>query len=1008
MPLLLSDTTESIREKARQICMRMGHFYLGCEHIFLAVLESEDWLSSFLEESGADPDEVATNISNICGPPDEKPMWEGIIETPRLKKIFKKYAGPEAEDMKALRIEPHHVIAALCREGRSIPIRVLEGLEVDIHELQEHAKNLLASGSQGGNGIPPGIFPPAGTPQSRFMAEGGGKGQIPPQRQPGVFSPPPAAMAGQIPAQGKSSPPPWAGGKPEKEKKKRVKTPTLDKMGRDLVKMAQEGGFDPIVGRKDEIRRVIQTLTKKMKNNPIIIGEAGVGKTAVVYGLAQRIAEGRVPRIIKDKTIIELGMASLVAGAKHRGEFEERMEKLVQELKGNRDIILFIDEIHTMMGAGDSRGALNAANILKPHLARNEITIIGATTIEEYRTHLEKDPALERRFQPVMVEEPTEEDTITILEGLKDRYEKHHGVVITPRAIQTAVRMSVRYIPDRNLPDKAIDLIDEAAAKCQMVFTSASCSQELNQCPTQVTEDNIAEVISLWTGIPASALTQEESQRLMHIEEHLRERVIGQDHVIEVAAQTIRMARMGLTSPGRPSGVFLFLGPTGVGKTELAKSLAEFLFGSERDLIRLDMSEYMEKHSVSKLIGAPPGYIGSDEEGQLTGKVRSRPYSVVLLDEVEKAHAEVFDLFLQVFDDGRLTDSKGRTVNFTNTIIILTSNIGMSAFTQGGAKQIIDTRDPKVRDEIMRELRGHFRPEFLNRIDEIIIFNSLGREALSNIVNINLKNLADQLFKQKEIQLHIDETLINYLLHKGYDPAYGARPMKRAIANYLSKPLAEAMLAAGVQNGNSIYVWYDRRELVFEEKDRGEIFRREIPPVEGSLPPEEYAEPFGKIPRKTDAPGEIKSDGFDILPINKESRVAPEVPWRKKDDRQIPEDPEDFADTLGRKPSPFDGGNTAGKSSPEDDPVPKGLFRPRIREGREDPGKTRDDSSPPDPRDIADTPFHQRRPILRHRNGDMGMMGIAPLKGPKGLPGKGPGDLDSDDFDETRPGGGNR
>ena len=602
-------------------------------------------------------------------------------------------------------------------------------------------------------------------------------------------------------------------------------------MGRDLVKLAKEGGFDPIVGRRDEIRRVIQTLTKKMKNNPIIIGEAGVGKTAVVYGLAQRIAEGKVPRAIKDKTIIELGMASLIAGAKHRGEFEERMEKLVEELQGNREIILFIDEIHTMMGAGDSRGPMNAGNILKPHLARNEITIIGATTIEEYRRYLEKDPALERRFQPVMVDEPTEEDTITILTGLKERYEKHHGVTITPKAIKAAVRMSVRYIPDRNLPDKAIDLIDEAAAKSQMIFTSTSCSEELEEpCSNQVTENNIAEVISLWTGIPAATLSQEESERLLHIEDHLKERVVGQDHVVDIVAQTIRMARMGLSSPNRPSGVFLFLGPTGVGKTEVAKTLAEFLFGSERDLIRLDMSEYMEKHAISRLIGSPPGYIGHEEEGQLTGQVRTHPYSVVLLDEVEKAHPDVFDLFLQVFDDGRLTDSKGRTVNFTNTIIILTSNIGMSAFTSGGAKQVIDTQDPKVRDEIMRELRQHFRPEFLNRIDEIVIFNSLSRDALSNIVRINLVTLAEQLFKQKEIEMIVDETLIAYLLCKGYDPAYGARPMKRAIANYLSKPMAEAMLSAGVKNGSSVFVWYDGRELVFEDKERGEIFRKEVPP----------------------------------------------------------------------------------------------------------------------------------------------------------------------------------
>ncbi len=934
MPLFLSEKSKNLEQRAEQLSMRLGHYYLGCEHFFLATIDGTQWLSEILEEEGIDIEELRERILNICGPGDENPLWKGIIVTPRMKKIFK-LAEREAESKRAYRVEPNHIISAICREGRSIPARVLESMGGDLSEIRRMVLDIEEEGAHPVKAPFNRYIPISGSPYSAFIAR---KGK----------TVPPADVTGKRIKKDEPS-------SKEKKYKKKIKTPTLDKLGRDLVQMAREGKIDPIVGRKDEIRRMLQTLTKKAKNNPIIIGEAGVGKTAVVYGLAQRIADGKVPEAIKSKRIVELGMASIVAGTKHRGEFEERMQKIIKEVQSDPDIIIFIDEIHTIMGAGDSRGVMDAGNILKPYLARGEITIIGATTIDEYRRFIEKDPALERRFQPILVNEPTEEETIEILNGLKERYEKHHGVKFTPEAIRQAVKFAVRYIPDRNLPDKAIDLMDEAAARSQMSFASYSGDDEekIEKITKEVTEEDIAEVVSLWTGIPVAKLSQEESERLLHLEDYLRQRVVGQEEAVKRVAETIRVIRTGLASPNRPGGVFLFLGPTGVGKTELAKSLAEFLFGSEKDMIRLDMSEYMEKHSISRMIGSPPGYVGHEEEGQLTKAVRTKPYSVVLLDEIEKAHPDVFDLFLQVFDDGRMTDGKGRTVNFTNTIIIMTSNIGTSSRldelsstevlqavkeyieetgsidamgfrkimeqfvgedASTGEKKVIDTTDPKVRQKMLKALRKHFRPEFLNRIDEIIIFNPLSEEALWEIAKMNVKKLQDQLYAQREIHLDVREEAIRFLMEKGYDPSYGARPMKRAIQNFLAKPLAEAMLSKGVNKGDTIIVTSDGNQLMFYKGD-------EEMGLSETLSPDD---------------------------------IPPKGPQGNNGTHKTPKPPIDI-----KKPSAI----------PEDHPLKQ--------------------------------PPSKRKPILKKR---FDMEGIHPMMGPFTSPSeKPPEDLDPEDFQETKP-----
>ena len=632
-------------------------------------------------------------------------------------------------------------------------------------------------------------------------------------------------------------------------------TPTLNQYGTDLTKKATEGKLDPVIGRKDEIQRVIQILSRRTKNNPCLIGEPGVGKTAVAEGLAEKIIAEDVPEMLKNKRVVSLDIASMVAGAKYRGDFEERIKKCLEEVKKAGDVILFIDEVHTIVGAGSAEGAVDAANILKPLLARGEVQVIGATTLNEYRKYIEKDSALERRFSPVTVGEPTNEETIEILKGIRDRYEAHHNVKITDEAIKAAVELSTRYINDRFLPDKAIDLVDEAASRVKMrTYTQPDTLKKLEEeisamnkekddaikvqdfekaaglrdkitvekeklqkekekweskntkSITTLTEEDIAEVVASWTGVPVKKLTQTENEKLRNLEQTLHQRVIGQNEAVDAVAKAIRRGRVGLKDPNRPIGSFLFLGPTGVGKTELSKALAESLFGNEDAMIRIDMSEYMEGHSVSKLIGSPPGYVGFDEGGQLTEKIRRKPYSVILFDEIEKAHPDVMNMLLQILDDGRLTDAQGRTVNFKNTVIIMTSNIGARlitdkttlGFSAGDKNEESQKEYETIKKDVMGELKKQFRPEFINRIDEIIVFHKLNDEDIKQIIDIMLNQVTKRM-KAKDIELEIDNSVKELIAKKGVDTNYGARPLKRAIQNILEDKIAEEILDGNIK-----------------------------------------------------------------------------------------------------------------------------------------------------------------------------------------------------------------
>ncbi|MBR0519588.1 ATP-dependent Clp protease ATP-binding subunit [bacterium] len=750
MPLRYDENASNILEVAKRISRNLEHFYLGAEHIALASLEVDGNLRGTIASCGVDVEGLPEIVKATATPSDR--AFSHQPETPRCRRVIKQ-AENVALSLKAYKIEPVHFLISVLKEGKGVFWIALEQLEISPSELLSNLENACRGGSFRGENM-------GNVSSSSYSSSSSSSSKSS------------SNLNNQKPVSGKGS-----------------KTPLLDKYARNIIEVVKTGKVDPVIGRDEEILRILQVISRKGKNNPVLTGEAGVGKTAVVFGLAQRIASGKVPDSIKDKIIMDLPMTNLVAGAKHRGEFEERLQAIMKEVSSNPNIIVFIDELHTIVGAGDSSGGMDASNILKPMLARGEFPIIGATTTDEYRKYIEKDPALERRFQPVYICEPSEDDTYKILQGIKSKYEKHHGVYFDDKALLSAIKLSVRYLPDRNLPDKAIDLIDEAAAKVKMAVAASGDSS----AKVEVKEEAIAEVVSLWTGIPVSKMTGEEKERLLKLEDHLKNRVIGQDEAVTTVAKTIRMVRMGLSNPNRPGGIFLFLGPTGVGKTELAKALADFLFGSEKEMIRLDMSEFMEKHAIARLIGSPPGYVGHEEDGQLTSSVRAKPYSVVLLDEVEKAHPEVFDLFLQVFDDGRLTDSKGRTVNFTNTIIILTSNIGSSKVDENGNSVLVDSRNEEVREQVMRELRKHFRPEFINRIDEIILFNPLEKEALKGIVDITVADIVKRV-KDKGITLTFDESAIELFLDKGYNRAYGARPLKRAVQNYLTKPLAEQML----------------------------------------------------------------------------------------------------------------------------------------------------------------------------------------------------------------------
>ena len=649
-------------------------------------------------------------------------------------------------------------------------------------------------------------------------------------------------------------------------------TPTLDKYSRDLTQLAREDKFDPIVGREKEIERITQILSRRTKNNPCLVGEPGVGKTAVVEGLAQKIVSGIVPDLLKTKRVVSLDLSSMISGTKYRGEFEERINKVLEEVRTVGDVILFIDELHTIIGAGAAEGAMDASNILKPSLARGEIQLVGATTLDEYRKHIEKDAALERRFQPVQVDEPTELETISILEGIRDKYEVHHGVQITAEALEAAVRLSSRYIADRYLPDKAIDLIDEAASRVRLrAYTSpekikdieckleklqndkeaaivdenfvraGEIKQEENQLKEElanakvewetqhtksqliVNEEEIAEVVSNWTHIPVKRLAEAEATRLKNLEGILHARVIGQDEAVKAVARAVRRGRVGLKDPNRPIGSFLFLGPTGVGKTELTKALAEVMFGDENAMIRMDMSEYMEKHTVSKLIGSPPGYVGYEEGGQLTEKVRRKPYSVILFDEVEKAHPDVFNILLQILDDGHITDSTGRRINFKNTIIIMTSNLGARNIIEPkkvGFNSVVDTEKnyQDMKKNVMEEVKRLFRPEFLNRIDETLVFHPLTAQHIKEIAELMIRTLVERITRNVGITLTLTQGAIDFLAEKGYDKAYGARPLRRTIQSHIEDKLADEILEGHIHEGDRVLVEFENDAIVLKRQ----------------------------------------------------------------------------------------------------------------------------------------------------------------------------------------------
>ncbi|MCL2323359.1 MAG: ATP-dependent Clp protease ATP-binding subunit [Oscillospiraceae bacterium] len=805
-----TDRAQRVVMHAQEESQRLRHGYIGTEHILLGILEEDGVAKNLLNELGVNQDVVSELVEQITGTGDNEIYRNDIIRlTPRTKRLID-MAFIEARNLGHNYITPEHILMALTREPEGIAYTILSNLGIDFQRLR---KNII----------------------EQIQGE--------PNNQ---------QSAGQ--------------------NQQNYNTPALNQFGKDYTMLAREGKLDPVIGRENETQRVLEILCRRQKNNPCLIGDPGVGKTAIVEGLAQKIVLGNIPEILRNKRVVTLDLSSMVAGSKYRGEFEERLKKVMEEIKKASNIILFIDEIHTIIGAGAAEGAIDAANILKPSLARGEIQCIGATTIDEYRKHFEKDSALERRFQPIIVNEPSKEEAVKILLGLRDKYEAHHGVKITDDAINASVEYSDRYITDRFLPDKAIDLIDEAAAKIRIKNLTAPTNLKdveadleratrekedairlqkfeaaarlrdrervlkeklikyQNDWKTQsganelvVDEKTIANVVSKWTGIPIEKLTETESEKLLKLEDILHERIIGQEEAVKAVSRAVRRARVGLKDPKRPIGSFIFLGPTGVGKTELSKALAEAMFGSENNIIRVDMSEYMEKHTVSKLIGSPPGYIGFDEGGQLTDKIRKNPYSVILFDEIEKAHPDVFNILLQILEDGRLTDSKGKVVNFKNTIIIMTSNAGALqigkqrsmgfsfASTESGNEY------EKMKESLLEELKKTFRPEFLNRVDDIIVFRELEKKDIKLIIKIMLRGVSDRL-KTQGINISFKDEAEDLIFEKGYDPVYGARPLRRAITKMVEDNISEEILKGKVRSGENIIAGVKDKQLVFVEK----------------------------------------------------------------------------------------------------------------------------------------------------------------------------------------------
>jgi ATP-dependent Clp protease ATP-binding subunit ClpC len=797
---------------------RLHHNYIGTEHLLLGLLREGTGVAALvLMGNGVEEDKLEELIRDLIAPSSDVMVVERDGYSPKTQKVLER-AAAEAEHFRSEQIGTEHLLIAILKEVDCAASRLLNTMGVNIQKL--YADILMAMGEDA----------------SQYRDE-------------------------------------FPGSRPGK--KSRNATATLDSYSRDLTALARDGALDPVIGREDEIERVIQILSRRGKNNPCLIGEPGVGKTAIVEGLAQRIISGVVPDTVLDKRLLTLDLSGMVAGSKYRGEFEERIKRVIAEVQQAGNIILFIDEIHTIIGAGGAEGAIDASNILKPSLARGELQLIGATTIEEYRKYVEKDAALERRFQPVTVEEPTNEEAIAILQGLKSRYEEHHGVEISDEGVRAAVELSSRYINDRYLPDKAIDLIDEASARLRLSVcrtpeellnyqnksrelekafvdaiaggdmelasrymderaeAEAACAKarkrmerSKNRKKLVVGEAQIAEVVSKWTKIPVKRLTEGEAERLRRLEKTLHKRVVGQEDAVSAVARAVRRGRVGLKDPNRPIGSFLFLGPTGVGKTEISKALAEAIFGNEQAMIRVDMSEYMEKHSVSKMIGSPPGYVGFDEGGQLSEKVRRHPYSVILFDEIEKAHPDVFNILLQVLDDGRITDSQGRRIDFKNTIIIMTSNAGAQSIVApkklGFASATDEKQDyERMKSMVMEDVKQIFKPEFLNRIDETIVFRMLNKDDMKQIVTILAKTLIERCKSQMQIDLSISEPAKAYVVEKAYDPKYGARPLRRMLQTKVEDQLAEEILSGRVKPGDSVRVGLKKKELVFEVKTAG-------------------------------------------------------------------------------------------------------------------------------------------------------------------------------------------
>ncbi|MCI8338614.1 MAG: ATP-dependent Clp protease ATP-binding subunit [Lachnospiraceae bacterium] len=807
-----TNSAQKAIENAKKEALNLGHHNVGTEHILLALLATKGVAGEVLKENGVSYDKMLELVEDYLSASGEVAVVDKEEMTPRAAKVLQNGLA-EADRLGAASAGTEHLLVAMLKEADCIAVRLLNTKGINIQKL--YVDVLTAAGQD------------ATSAKNEYMMQKG--------------------------------------------RKQKSATPMLDQYSRDLTAFAKDGKLDPVIGRETEIRRLVQVLSRRTKNNPCLIGEPGVGKTAVVEGLAQKIVQGDIPAVLQDKRVLVLDLSGMVAGSKYRGEFEERIKRSLREVSQSGRILLFIDEIHTIIGAGGAEGAIDAANILKPALARGEIQIVGATTREEYRKYIEKDAALERRFQPIQVEEPDEEESIAILKGLRERYESHHNVKISDGAVVAAVKMTERYVNDRFLPDKAIDAIDEACAKASLAMYQPSpelraleeefalCEQQKeeailmedfsmaselkkkqNACRDkmdslrekiereaekrrlQVTDLDVANVIGDWTKIPVQKLQEEETERLRRLEEELHRRVVGQEEAVAAVAKAVRRGRVGLKDPGRPIGSFLFLGPTGVGKTELSKALAEAVFGKEQEIIRVDMSEYMEKHSVSKMIGSPPGYVGYEDGGQLSEKVRRHPYSVVLFDEIEKAHLDVFNILLQILEDGHVTDAQGRKVSFKNTIIIMTSNAGANRIISPkhlgfGSGEEEEADYQRMKEGVLEEVKKIFKPEFINRIDEMLVFHALTKENIKEIVKILLAKLQKRLEAQLSITLEVDEEAVSHLADSGFDKNYGARPIRRSIQSEIEDALADKMLAGEVSQGDRVQVSYQDEKMIFSK-----------------------------------------------------------------------------------------------------------------------------------------------------------------------------------------------